>query len=360
MNGRPLWLAALGLLCLSACDKPESSSQPVEKQKVEAVKMVSAATGTDTVLMKKNDLINKNTPKPVIDKKQLEQLASRYANRALSVVDASEITLDGASAISLTFSVPLDPEQNFADLVQITDEDKGVVDGAWELTANLMELRLRHVEPNRKLIITVTDNLEAITHESLNKEEQFRITTRDLQPSVGFASKGSLLPATLSAGLPVVALNVDQVDVDFFRVKDDKVASFANRWGSNSSLNWNTRELMPMADLVYGTRFDLKTEKNTRQTILLPLDGVAALKKPGVYVAVMHQSGNYEYYLPATLFTRSDIGLSMHRYSSDLALFTQSLVDGKGLSGVSIQLLSEEGQQLQTVWLGRVQSWKKS
>ncbi len=105
-------------------------------------------------------------------------------------------------------------------------------------------------------------------------------------------------------------LNVGQVDVDFFRVKDDKVASFANRWGTNSSLNWNTRELMPMADLVYGTRFDLKTEKNTRQTILLPLDGVAALKKPGVYVAVMHQSGNYEYYLPATLFTRSDIGLS--------------------------------------------------
>ena len=238
MNGRPLWLAALGLLCLSACDKPESSAQPAEKQTVEATKTVSAAVGTDTVLMKKNDLINKNTSKPVIDKKQLEQLASRYANRALSVVDASdEITLDGASAISLTFSVPLDPEQNFADLVQITDEDKGVVDGAWELTANLMELRLRHVEPNRKLIITVTDNLEAIMHESLKKEEQFRITTRDLQPSVGFASKGSLLPATLSAGLPVVALNVEQVDVDFFRVKDDKVASFANRWGSNSSLN---------------------------------------------------------------------------------------------------------------------------
>ena len=63
----------------------------------------------------------------------------------------------------------------------------------------------------------------------------------------------------------------------------------------------------------------------------------------------MHQSGNYEYYLPATLFTRSDIGLSMHRYSSDLALFTQNLVDGKGLAGVSVQLLSEDGQQLQTV-----------
>jgi hypothetical protein len=43
------------------------------------------------------------------------------------VVDASEITLDGASAISLTFSVPLDPDQDFSSLVTITDEDKGVV-----------------------------------------------------------------------------------------------------------------------------------------------------------------------------------------------------------------------------------------
>ncbi len=348
MKGRPLWLAVLGLLCLSACDKPESS-QPAEKNQVAAVKTVPAAQVTETVLTPKKDVVAKTTPKPAIDKKQLAVLASRYVNRALSVVDASEITLDGASAISLTFSVPLDPDQDFSSLVTITDEDKGIVDGAWEQTGNLMEIRLRHIEPKRKLVITVTDKLEAVTHVRLKAEEQFRITTRDLQPSVGFASKGSLLPATLSAGLPVVALNVDQVDVDFFRVKDDKIASFANRWGTNSSLNWNTRELMPMADLVYGTRFDLKTEKNTRQTILLPLDGVAALKKPGVYVAVMHQSGNYEYYLPATLFTRSDIGLSMHRYSSDLALFTQNLVDGKGLAGVAVQLLSEDGQQLQTV-----------
>jgi hypothetical protein len=126
MNGRPLWLTALGLLCLSACDKPESSSQPAEKNQVAAVKTVSAAQETGTVLTKKNDVITKTTSKPIIDKKQLAVLASRYTNRALSVVDASEITLDGASAISLTFSVPLDPDQNFADLVQITDEDKGV------------------------------------------------------------------------------------------------------------------------------------------------------------------------------------------------------------------------------------------
>ena len=57
MNGRPLWLAALGLLCLSACDKPESSAQPAEKQKVEDVKTISAATGRFSLYVLVNTLI---------------------------------------------------------------------------------------------------------------------------------------------------------------------------------------------------------------------------------------------------------------------------------------------------------------
>ncbi len=343
-----LWLAIAGLLCLSACDKPDSAAEKTTAPP--QVSVTSAASSSTAAVAAKAETpkSDKKVEKMVTDASTLASLAKRYADRSLSVVDASEVTLDGANAISLTFSVPLDPEQDFSSLISVTDEEKGNVDGSWEQTSNLMELRLRHIEPNRKLIVTVSDKLEAVTHNRLNTEAQYRITTRELQPSVGFASKGSLLPATLSAGLPVVALNVDQVDVDFFRIKDANVVKFISGWGSNSSLNWNTRDLMPMADLVFGSRFDLKTEKNTRQTVLLPLDNVSALKKPGVYVAVMHQSGSYEYYLPATLFTRSDIGLSMHRYSSDMAVFAQSLVDGKGLSGIKVQSLSEDGQQLQS------------
>lgn len=274
--------------------------------------------------------------------------ASRYKNQTLTVADASEITLDGASAISLTFSVPLQPDQDFASLVSITDEQSGKVDGSWELTKNQMELRFRHIEPKRKLVITVSDDLKSVTGGTLTKEEQYRITTRDLQPSVGFASRGSLLPAKLAGGLPIVTLNVNQVDVDFFRIKPDKLVNFITRWGDSSSLNWTTRDLMPMADLVFGSRFDLKPEKNTRQTVLLPLDNVTAMKTPGVYVAVMHQSGSYDYYLPATLFTRSDIGISMHRYSSSMALFTQNLATGAPLEGIQLQSLNDKGEIVET------------
>lgn len=279
---------------------------------------------------------------------ETQDAATRYKNQSLTIADASEITLDGANAISLTFTAPLDPDQNFNDLVSLTDKKTGKVDGSWELTKNHMELRFRHIEPSRDLIVTVSDNIEAINGKTLGKEAQYNITTRSIQPSVGFASKGSLLPAKAGVGLPVVALNVPQVDVDFFRIKPDKLVQFVTKWGDNTSLNWNTRELMPMADLVFGSRFDLKGEKNTRQTIALPMDNVTALKTPGVYVAVMHQSGEYDYYLPATLFTRSDIGLSMHRYNAQLALFTQDLMTGNPQEGVQIQSLNDKGEIVET------------
>ena len=288
-------------------------------------------------------------PLPLFASTNTQTQAEKYQQQKLTTVDVSEITLDGASAISITFSAPLKGGQDLQALLSLMDEQTGKVDGAWEITKNKMEVRFRHIEPKRKLVVHISGDIESVGDRKLGQDESHKITTRDLQPSVGFASKGSLLPATLAAGIPVVALNVPQVDVDFFRVKPEKLVEFITRWGDNTALNWNTRELMPMADLVFGSRFDLKTEKNTRQTILLPVDGVTALKSPGVYVAVMHQAGSYDYTVPASLFTKSDIGVSMHRYHSSMTLLTQNLSTGEKLSGIQIQALNDKGEIVQTV-----------
>jgi len=159
----------------------------------------------------------------------VKALAERYAGRALSVVDVSEVQLDGASALSVSFSVPLEPEQNFADKLHVVDAKSGKVDGAWELSDNLMELRLRHLEPQRKLILTVDPGLRGVNDAQLAGEYVSRLETRDLQPTVGFASRGTLLPTRLAEGLPLIALNVDKVDVEFFRVKPESLPFFKEK-----------------------------------------------------------------------------------------------------------------------------------
>ena len=274
-------------------------------------------------------------------------LAERYAGRALSVVDVSEVQLDGASALSVSFSVPLEPEQNFADKLHVVDAKSGKVDGAWELSDNLMELRLRHLEPQRKLILTVDPGLRGVNDAQLAGEYVSRLETRDLQPTVGFASRGTLLPTRLAEGLPLIALNVDKVDVEFFRVKPESLPAFLSQWGRNSSLqSYEARDLLSMAELVYGGRFDLNPARNTRETLILPTAGIKPLQQPGVYLAVMKASGSYNYSQPATLFTLSDIGLSAHRYHKRLDVFTQALEGDSALSDVELELLDGKGKML--------------
>ncbi len=270
-------------------------------------------------------------------------------NKPLTIIDLSELQLDGAAALVLTFSTPLDAQQDFSRYVQLTDDERGKVDGGWELSSNGKTLRFRHPDPARKFTVQVEAGLKAADGNLLAQRFSQKIETRDIQPMVGFASRGSLLPLRLTQGLPVLALNVPNVDVDFFRVRGAALADFLAQWGySNNLSTWASQGLLKNADLVYSGRFDLNPARNTREKLQLPLTDIAALKQPGVYLAVMKQAGTYNYSLPATLFTLSDIGLSLHNFPTQLELFSQSLASGAPLQGVNIQLLDAKGQQLES------------
>lgn len=298
------------------------------------------------------------------DAATLAALAKRHAGQPLTLLDASELQLDGASAMVLTFSQPLDPNQDFAAQVHLVDTLSGTIDGAWELSDNLMELRLRHLKPERKLLLTVDSTLKGVGGAQLGAPQQQQITTRDSKPSVGFASKGSLLPGKLAQGLPVMALNVDSVDVNFFRIKPASLANFLASWQYRSALsNWESDDLLKMADLVYSGRFDLNPSANTREKLLLPLADIKPLQESGVYLAVMQQAGHYSYTNAATLFTLSDIGVSLHSYHNRMDVFTQALAGGAALQGVSVQLLDDKGQvlaQAETDAQGHAQLEKKA
>ncbi len=326
---KPFRLAALSLalltaLSLTACD---------DSGKPQAVASAPSAAADSA------------PAKP--DSAQLAALAEKSKGKALTLLDASEVQLDGAATLVLTFSIPLQPDQDFSRSVHLVDKKSGKVDGAWELAPNLKELRLRHLEPKRELIVSLDPTLTALNKATLDSSVEKTITTRDIAPSIGFASRGSLLPGKVVAGLPVMALNVDNIDVNFFRIKPESLSAFVSQWEYRNSLsNWESDELLKMADLVYTGRFDLNPARNTREKLLLPLADIKPLQEPGVYIAVMNQAGRYSYSNAATLFTLSDIGVSAHRYHNRLDVFTQSLENGAAQSGIDVQLLNAKGQTL--------------
>jgi len=315
----------LSLLALSGCDDNEKKASAATAQK--------AAKTTQS----------QPAPLPLS-----EAAIKRDAGKPLTLIDASEAQLDGAATLILTFSVALDDQQNYAGLLHLVDSKSGAVEGGWELSPNRKELRFRHLPPNRELTVTLDGGLKAANGAVLAESFQKKITTRDIQPMVGFASRGSLLPTRITQGLPVLALNISKVDVDFFRVKPASLPAFLASWRYGSSLStWQSQELQSETELVYSGRFDLNPQRNTREKMLLPLNDIAALKQPGVYLAVMKQAGSYNYANPATLFTLSDIGLSLHQFPDKLAIFAQSLNDGAAQPDARLTLLDQKGRTLE-------------
>lgn len=324
--------ACMLMLALAGCDNNDNAPTAVKK---DAPSEVTKAASSENVSSAK------------LSAPERQKLAQQSAGKALTLLDLSEVQLDGAATLVLTFSIPLDPDQDFSRVIHVVDKKSGKVDGAWELSDNLKELRLRHLEPKRDLIVTIGKEVKALNNATFSKDDEKTITTRDIQPSVGFASRGSLLPGKVVEGLPVMALNVNNVDVNFFRVKPESLPAFISQWEYRNSLaNWQSDKLLQMADLVYTGRFDLNPARNTREKLLLPLGDIKPLQQAGVYLAVMNQAGRYDYSNPATLFTLSDIGVSAHRYHNRLDIFTQSLENGAAQQGIEVSLLNEKGQTL--------------
>lgn len=320
------------MLALAGCDNNDNAPTAVKK---DAPSEVTKAASSE------------NASSAKLSAPERQKLAQQSAGKALTLLDLSEVQLDGAATLVLTFSIPLDPDQDFSRVIHVVDKKSGKVDGAWELSDNLKELRLRHLEPKRDLIVTIGKEVKALNNATFSKDYEKTITTRDIQPSVGFASRGSLLPGKVVEGLPVMALNVNNVDVNFFRVKPESLPAFISQWEYRNSLaNWQSDKLLQMADLVYTGRFDLNPARNTREKLLLPLGDIKPLQQAGVYLAVMNQAGRYDYSNPATLFTLSDIGVSAHRYHNRLDIFTQSLENGAAQQGIEVSLLNEKGQTL--------------
>lgn len=273
-------------LALTGCDDQadENTSSADKTQNTQLTEQKDAAQNTpktETQISEKSAVTTKTNNETALKSKEVrDELAMRFAGKEVTVLDASELQRDGASTMVVTFSVPLDPDQKFDDVIHLVDTKKGKLEGAWELSDNLMELRFRHLPPSTELNLTIDEKIKGINERTLTTPFSQKLTTEEIFPSVGFTSKGSLLPLEAAEGLPIIALNVGQVDVNFFRVKDDQLAQFLTQWENRSNINyWESDEFLSQADLVYTGRFELNTEKNTRENVLLPLKSIDALKK---------------------------------------------------------------------------------
>jgi len=192
---------------------------------------------------------------------------------AFELVDIAERNLDGAPALALSFSLPLDAKELHSSFLQVfempptekakkaareeeeEDEDeyeyrraatdarqavsskaedvntKGgtEVQGGWVVGENPRLLFFPNIKPQTRYVVYVKPELGSKNKKVLGKEHRYSLSTAAITPAYYFASTGMVLPAKQNGGLPVVTVNTPEVDVEFLKVKEEQLSRFLNR-----------------------------------------------------------------------------------------------------------------------------------
>ena len=278
--------------------------------------------------------------------------AKRDEIRGFAVVRAYPDQDGDALAIALEFSRPVVGTQDFDQLIAFDTPPKEK--SGWKLDDSGRILRYPFVTANTEYTLKLSAKLAAADGSTLGRDVEQKVYTGELKPAAGFASQGSVLPARESRGLPVVSVNVPEVDVEFLRVREKSLPQFFNEyqrggrrsgWELDNEYGDNT-PLAKLAEPVYTNRFVLGGKRNERVVTYLPIQDIEELQEPGLYFAVMKRTGQFNDQFETTFFTVSDIGLHVRAYKDKLFVHTASLEDGSAISGVELQVLDGPGETI--------------
>ncbi|PTN54488.1 alpha-2-macroglobulin family protein [Stenotrophomonas panacihumi] len=258
---------------------------------------------------------------------------------------------DDGLSLALEFTQPLVGTQDFDKLIRF-EHDVGNDDSSWSLSDDGKTLRFPYIEAGKDYTLTISGDLLAADGTRLGKPVTQAVFAADLKPAAGFASQGSVLPARESRGLPVVSVNVPEVDVEFMRVREEAMPAFFSQyqrgghrsgWELDRSYGNNT-PLAKLAEPVYVNRFVLTGKKNQRALTYLPIQDIKELQAPGLYFAVLRQPGKFSDSYDTVFFTLSDIGLHARAYKSQLFVHTASLASGDPLAKVELRVIDNKGE----------------
>ncbi len=283
-------------------------------------------------------------PASVISPQQQEATVTK--DFLLTGADSDES--GGRPALRLRFSQPLIAEQDFDALLVVRDDKGADVSGAWVLDdEDAHVLRFPYVQGDKNYTVSFKAGLATPDGRTLGALPDREVYSGNLQPVIGFASRGSVLPARGSQGLPVIVVNATEVDVEFFRVREKSLSEFLNRYSSSENRStWELSRINRMADSVYSNRFALTAPSNQRQVNFLPLQSINELREPGVYFAVMRQAGSFSDGYETTHFYVTDLGLHARAESDGLFVHAASLATGQPRNSVELRILGKDGETL--------------
>lgn len=286
-----------------------------------------------------------DTPPPATPAVTQDGTAVDAATTEFVLAEAGSESYNGRPALKLRFSQPLVGEQSFDEHILVADANGAQQSGGWVLDNNdNTVLRFPYVQGDKTYAVTLKGAISAVDGRNVGPLPAREVYSGNLAPAVGFASQGSVLPARGSEGLPVVAVNVPEVDVEFLRVREKSYSQFfAGFLRQTTRSFWEMSELSAIADSMYATRFSLDSPPNQRAVSFLPVQTLSELREPGLYFAVMKRPGQFDSQFETSYFYVSDLGLHARVQDGGLWVHAASLASGEARGSVTLEVLDRKG-----------------
>lgn len=277
--------------------------------------------------------------KPVANTPTAQTDARQEAGAPTSVLQANARQYRDAPALALVFSGPLAPKANWQSWLGVSEGGKQV-QGEWILADDGRTLYFPNVQPDKSYEVSLKAGLGP-------SPQSWTLKTRPLEAGASFTASGMVLPLRDELRLPISAVNVDEVNIDFFRVDAEYLPRFLAEYRPGAGMgNWELEQITKRAKRVFSGRYALELDVNRRETRLINVKE-PQLAEAGVYFAVMSPLGNYDWRKETTYFAVSNMGLSARRYRDQLEVFVSSLASADLLKDVQLSLLDEKGNRLQ-------------
>ncbi|WP_421166776.1 alpha-2-macroglobulin family protein [Aeromonas dhakensis] len=278
--------------------------------------------------------------KPVANEPTTQAAAAQQeAGAPSAVVQANARQYRDAPALALVFSGQLAPKANWQSWLSVNEGGKQL-QGEWILADDGRTLYFPNVQPDKSYEVSLKAGLGP-------SPQSWTLKTRPLEAGASFTASGMVLPLRDELRLPISAVNVDEVNIDFFRVDAEYLPRFLAEYRPGAGMgNWELEQITKRAKRVFSGRYALELDANRRETRLINVKE-PQLAEAGVYFAVMSPLGNYDWRKETTYFAVSDMGLSARRYLDQLEVFVSSLASADPLKDVQLSLLDEKGNRLQ-------------
>ncbi|MEM6662246.1 MAG: alpha-2-macroglobulin family protein, partial [Pseudomonadota bacterium] len=227
-----------------------------------------------------------------------------------------------------------------------------VVEGSANLPveAKGQDLCVDGLSHGQRYKLTVRDGLPSGGGDTLRKSFTVESYIRDRSPSIRFAGKAHVLPKSTRASIPIVTVNLNEVDIEIHRIGERNLLPGLQR-------NFIDRALSPYMQKtiedelgvpVWSGTAEITNQVNADVVTALPVGDAVTTFEPGIYAMVARTPGDTdEWDRKATQwFIVTDLGLATMTGADGLHGFVRSLSSAGPVANAKVALVAKNNEVL--------------